>query len=251
MKSNSIFWVCAGMKSCAVTFQSKILYQHFHMVLFTTQQALTLDSVQRAKKIVSDSPGLMDFAIALVNSVLNLPDGQVKWSFKEFKLRKNCVINPAYQIEKVFGASWNEFWASTYQLQFARMASCKTDYLCPPAVVYSNLSFDGCLRSRPTHIYQAVLQSKLYCRVFWYNFTKWDLEFSWRCTCKSKKSCYKLFAKDWNDSCWKRLTLNIFTGNWSTKMIKSNFSSTLLSFPIYSYCEETRQIWSKPAVELF
>ena len=51
MKSNSIFWVCAGMKSCAVTFQSKILYQHFHMVLFTTQQALTLDSVQRAKKV--------------------------------------------------------------------------------------------------------------------------------------------------------------------------------------------------------
>ena len=48
------------------------------MVLFTTQQALTLDSVQRAKKVVSDSPGLMDFAIALVNSVLNLPDGQVK-----------------------------------------------------------------------------------------------------------------------------------------------------------------------------
>ena len=128
MKSNSIFWVCAGMKSCAVTFQSKILYQHFHMVLFTTQQALTLDSVQRAKKVVSGSPGLVDIAIALVNSVLNLPDGQVKWTFKEFKLHKNCVINPAYQIEKVFGASWNEFWASTGQLKFARMASCKTDF---------------------------------------------------------------------------------------------------------------------------
>ena len=66
------------MKSCAVTFQSKILYQHFHVVLFTTQQALTLDSVQRAKKVVSGSPGLVDIAIALVNSVLNLPDGQVK-----------------------------------------------------------------------------------------------------------------------------------------------------------------------------
>ena len=33
--------------------------------------------VQRAKKVVSDSPGLVDFAIGLVNSVLNLPDGQV------------------------------------------------------------------------------------------------------------------------------------------------------------------------------
>ena len=33
---------------------------------------------RRANKVVSDSPGLVDFAIGLVNSVLNLPDGQVK-----------------------------------------------------------------------------------------------------------------------------------------------------------------------------
>ena len=32
---------------------------------------------QRAKKVVSDSPGLMDFAIKLVIFVLNLLDGQV------------------------------------------------------------------------------------------------------------------------------------------------------------------------------
>ena len=32
---------------------------------------------QHAKKVVSNSPGLVDFAIGLVNSVLNLPDGQV------------------------------------------------------------------------------------------------------------------------------------------------------------------------------
>ena len=31
---------------------------------------------RRAKKVVSDSQGLMDFAIGLVNSVLNLPDGK-------------------------------------------------------------------------------------------------------------------------------------------------------------------------------
>ena len=102
------------MKSCAVTFQSKILYQQFHMVLFTTEQVLTfesldeiqwcrttqmkclqqlfymvvfamqhwvltLHSVQRANEVVIDSPGLVDFAIGLVNSVLNLPDGQVNF----------------------------------------------------------------------------------------------------------------------------------------------------------------------------
>ena len=32
---------------------------------------------QRAKKVVSDSPGPVDFAIGLVIFVLNLPDGQV------------------------------------------------------------------------------------------------------------------------------------------------------------------------------
>ena len=34
--------------------------------------------IQRAKKVVSDSLGLVDFAIGLVNSVLNLPNGQEK-----------------------------------------------------------------------------------------------------------------------------------------------------------------------------
>ena len=35
------------------------------------------ESLQCSNKVVSDSPGLMDFAIGLVNSVFNLPDGQV------------------------------------------------------------------------------------------------------------------------------------------------------------------------------
>ena len=40
---------------------------------------------QHAKKVVSDSPGLVDFALRLVSSVINLPNGQVKF-FEEFKL---------------------------------------------------------------------------------------------------------------------------------------------------------------------
>ena len=32
---------------------------------------------QRTKKVVSNSPGLVDFAIGLVIFVYNLPDGQV------------------------------------------------------------------------------------------------------------------------------------------------------------------------------
>ena len=41
---------------------------------------------------MSHSLGLVDFAIGLVNSVLNLPEGQVKF-FEESKLQKNCEIN--------------------------------------------------------------------------------------------------------------------------------------------------------------
>ena len=36
-------------------------------------------SEQHAKKSVSNSPGLVDFAIGLVNSVFNLSDRQVKF----------------------------------------------------------------------------------------------------------------------------------------------------------------------------
>ena len=59
-------------------------------------------NMQCAKKVVSDCPGLVDFAIGLVNFVLNFPNGQVKF-FEEFKLQKNCEINSAHQ--NVFGAS--------------------------------------------------------------------------------------------------------------------------------------------------
>ena len=47
-----------------------------------------LDPMQCAKKVMSDSPGLVDLGIGLVNSVLNLPDEQVKifWRIKIAKV---------------------------------------------------------------------------------------------------------------------------------------------------------------------
>ena len=42
-----------------------------------------------AKKVVSDSPGLVDFAIGLVIFVLNLPDGQVLF-FGEIQITEGC-----------------------------------------------------------------------------------------------------------------------------------------------------------------
>ena len=56
---------------------------------------------------MSESPGQVDFAIGLVNSVINLPDGQVN-VFEEFKLQKNCEINLLIKtfcglVEMIFG----------------------------------------------------------------------------------------------------------------------------------------------------
>ena len=77
--------------------------------------------------MVCDSPRLMDLAIGLVNSVLNLPNGQVKF-LEEFKLQKNCEISSAHQ--NVSWASWNDVWASICWLQLSQMASFKNDFLC-------------------------------------------------------------------------------------------------------------------------
>ena len=41
---------------------------------------------------MSDSPGPVDFAIGVVNSVIDSADGQVKF-FEEFRLLKNFEIN--------------------------------------------------------------------------------------------------------------------------------------------------------------
>ena len=64
---------------------------------------------QCAKKVMSDSPGLVDFAFGLVIFVLNLPDGQVLF-FGEIQITEGLLsILPT---KKGIGASWNDLWAS-------------------------------------------------------------------------------------------------------------------------------------------
>ena len=46
-----------------------------------------------------NSPGLVDFAIGLVNSVFNLTDGQVMF-FEEFEYQKKCEINNFIRLNK-------------------------------------------------------------------------------------------------------------------------------------------------------
>ena len=47
---------------------------------------------QRAKKVMSDSPVLVDFAIGLLKAVLNVSDGQMNSFFRKFRLQKNIAV---------------------------------------------------------------------------------------------------------------------------------------------------------------
>ena len=58
---------------------------------------------------MSNSLGLVDFAIGLVNSGLNLPDGQI--NFGEIHIQKNC--NQSCSSKIFFRANQNDSWAST------------------------------------------------------------------------------------------------------------------------------------------
>ena len=90
---------CATSKSLFIYFIHYMYIQGWRKlkVFPRTVQTLSFDLLvmtvilkilQRAKKVVSDSSGLVDFAIRLVNFVLYLPNWQVKF-FEEFKLQKN------------------------------------------------------------------------------------------------------------------------------------------------------------------
>ena len=43
---------------------------------YSQHNKIIMAAMQLAKKVVSDSPGLVDFSVGLVNSVFNLPNGQ-------------------------------------------------------------------------------------------------------------------------------------------------------------------------------
>ena len=61
----------------------------FYSLINTAKENRSINNLlrsynQHAKKVVFDSPGLVDFAIGLVNPVFNLPEGQVMF-FEEFE----------------------------------------------------------------------------------------------------------------------------------------------------------------------
>ena len=62
----------------------ELMIKNYH---FGLKSKLKAQNLQRAKKVMSDSAGVVDFAFGLVNTALNLPNGQVNF-FGKFKLQK-------------------------------------------------------------------------------------------------------------------------------------------------------------------
>lgn len=90
--------------------------------------AKKVNRYQHSKKVVSETPGLEDFAIRLVSWLFLTRRWEEKF-YWEFKLQKNLQL---ILLIKMFfgGANWNNVWANTSKIQVAQMSSCKTDFPC-------------------------------------------------------------------------------------------------------------------------
>ena len=72
------------------------------------------DPLQHARKVVSDSPGLVDLAIGLVNSVFNLPDGQVKFqrnSNNRRTVKSILLVKKLLGLVEMKSLLWASIWS--------------------------------------------------------------------------------------------------------------------------------------------
>ena len=77
--------------------RAKVPPERFHLTGNTVRFHPEIQKLQCAEKVVFDSPGLVYFAIRLVNSLLNWLDRQVK-SFWEFNYYRRTVNNIGHQL---------------------------------------------------------------------------------------------------------------------------------------------------------
>ena len=77
--------------------RAKVSPKRFHLTGNTMRFHPDIHKLQHAEKVVLDSPGLVYFAIGLVDSLLNLLDRQVK-SFGEFNYYRRTVNNIDHQL---------------------------------------------------------------------------------------------------------------------------------------------------------
>ena len=92
-------------------------------------------SVQRAKKVVSDSPGLVDFAIGLVNPVLNLSEGQVVFLGGENSRYRRTVISAAH--ENFLGGYFKDSWQVHTSNNLPEWQAVKPTFFAPCCTTFN------------------------------------------------------------------------------------------------------------------
>ena len=97
---------------------------------------------------MSDSPGLVDFAIKLVNSVINLPNGQVNF-FEEFKLQKNCEIN--LLIKTFLGLVEMMFGLVNVSFSLPEWQAVKMTFFAPWSTMQKGATLQKCLNTFVPH----------------------------------------------------------------------------------------------------
>ena len=83
---------------------------------------------QRAKKVVSNSRGLVDFTIGLANFVLNLPDGQVKF-LRNSNYRR--TVKSILLIKKYLGLVEMTFGLVYVSLSLPKWQAVKITFFAP------------------------------------------------------------------------------------------------------------------------
>ena len=126
-------------------------YFDFNFRIQSMSCGQNMSPIQRAKKVVSGSPGLVDLAVGLVNSVINLPDGQVNFLGGNSNYRRT-VINPAHQIfgglvEMTFGLVHASYSLPEWQaVKLTFFAHCNISVFIPTDFKHVNVQAT-CTRS--------------------------------------------------------------------------------------------------------
>ena len=76
---------------------------------------------------------IVNFACGLLNSVLNLPDGQAKFFGGEFKLQKNCDLLIIHHIKNSFWVSQNDcrLAHASYMYSLRQGQAAKLSFFAP------------------------------------------------------------------------------------------------------------------------
>ena len=85
--------------------------------------------MQRAKKVVSDSPGQEDFAIGLVDSVINWPDRASDVYLRNSNSPKYCEIN--LLIKTFLGLVEMMFWPVNVSFSLPEWQAVKITFFAP------------------------------------------------------------------------------------------------------------------------